>query len=604
MKWFASVGLYSDWFGGILNQLYSLTGEEETLEKAVEAYQGAAETYRKAKLPSRVAEAQWHTARLCDQLGEHTKSERSFQSASENYRLVAEKIPQLKQFYMDYALYMQAWSEIEKAKKSHSREDHEEAKKHYEEAATLHDSTESWKYLAQNYLAWAKLEEAEDLSRQEQGEEATQAFKEAADLFCKAKTPIKTELKDIQDIDEKKMAPQLVKASDLRREYCQGRIALEEAKLLDRRGDHTSSSKKYTSAAKTFEKITETMETESDRKALRPIIFLCQAWQKMMMAETKASSDLYREAAGLFEQAHENSISKRTSLLALGHSSFCKALEAGTRFEATRDMTLHSTAKQQMEAASNYYLKAGFKSAADYTKATQRLFDAYMYMNVAEKETDPQKKAKYYEMAEKLLQASIGSYVKAKHPEKIEEVQRLLEKVAEEREMAVTLSEVLHAPPIVSQTVAFSTPTQTQEVAVGLERFEHADIQANLILHVKELKVGENLEIEIELINAGKAPALLIKVEQIVPKGFNLVEKPEIYRIEDRYLNMKGRRLDPLKTEEVKLVLKPQKKGVFPLKPRVLYLDETGKYKSHEPEPVTITVKELGISGWLKGPDK
>ena len=31
-------------------------------------------------------------------------------------------------------------------------------------------------------------------------------------------------------------------------------------------------------------------------------------------------------------------------------------------------------------------------------------------------------------------------------------------------------------------------------------------------------------------------------------------------------------------------------------------LDETGNYKSHEPEPVTITVKELGISGWLKGP--
>ena len=601
---FAALGWYYDWFGGILNQLYSLTREEEPLEKAVKVYEATAETYRKAELPTRMAEAYWHAARLYDQLGEHMEAERNFQSASENYRLAAKKIPQLKEFYMDHALYMQAWSEIEKARESHSREEYEEAKEHYEKAASLHDSSESWKYLAQNYLAWAKLEEAEDLSRSEQGEEATEAFKEAANLFFKAKTSIKTEPKKIQDIGGKRMATELIKASDLRHEYCQGRIALEEAKLLDRRGDHISSSKKYTSAAKIFQEITETIEPESNRKELRPIIFLCQAWQKMVMAETKASPDLYREAAELFEQAHEHSISKRTSLLALGHSSFCKALEAGTGFEATRDMTLHSTAKQQMEAASNYYLKAGFKSAADYTKATQRLFDAYMYMNVAEKEMDPQKKAKYYEMAEKLLQASIGSYVKAKHPEKIDEVKRLLEKVTEEREMAVTLSEVLHAPPIVSQTVAFSTPTQTQEIAVGLERFEHADIQANLILHVTELKVGENLEIEIELVNAGKAPALLVKVEQIVPKGFDLIEKPEIYRIEDRYLNMKGRRLDPLKTEEVKLVLKPQKKGVFPLKPRVLYLDETGKYKSHEPEPVIITVKELGISGWLKGPGK
>jgi hypothetical protein len=42
-------------------------------------------------------------------------------------------------------------------------------------------------------------------------------------------------------------------------------------------------------------------------------------------------------------------------------------------------------------------------------------------------------------------------------------------------------------------------------------------------------------------------------------------------------------------------------KGMFVMKPRILYLDETGKYRSHEPEPITITVKELGISGWLKG---
>jgi hypothetical protein len=64
---------------------------------------------------------------------------------------------------------------------------------------------------------------------------------------------------------------------------------------------------------------------------------------------------------------------------------------------------------------------------------------------------------------------------------------------------------------------------------------------------------------------------------------------------------MKGKRLDPLKTEYVKLVLKPKVQGVFLLKPKILYLDENGKYKSHEPEPATITVKELGIKGWLKG---
>lgn len=53
-----------------------------------------------------------------------------------------------------------------------------------------------------------------------------------------------------------------------------------------------------------------------------------------------------------------------------------------------------------------------------------------------------------------------------------------------------------------------------------------------------------------------------------------------------------------------KLVLKPVNKGTFHLKPRVLYLDETGKCRSHEPEPVTVIVKEIEISCWLKGPSR
>jgi len=60
----------------------------------------------------------------------------------------------------------------------------------------------------------------------------------------------------------------------------------------------------------------------------------------------------------------------------------------------------------------------------------------------------------------------------------------------EKRQLAVSLSEVLHAPTITSTTNSFSTPTSTHEQAAGLERFEHADIQANLILTVKEVTVG------------------------------------------------------------------------------------------------------------------
>jgi hypothetical protein len=54
---------------------------------------------------------------------------------------------------------------------------------------------------------------------------------------------------------------------------------------------------------------------------------------------------------------------------------------------------------------------------------------------------------------------------------------------------------------------------------------------------------------------------------------------------------------------EIKLMLKPRKKGKFVLMPKLQFMDETGKHKSCEPEKIAVTVKELGIRGWLRGKD-
>jgi hypothetical protein len=204
-------------------------------------------------------------------------------------------------------------------------------------------------------------------------------------------------------------------------------------------------------------------------------------------------------------------------------------------------------------------------------------------------------------MVEKVLQTSAGSFTKAEHPEKREQVLKLLEKARDDRELAASLNEVMHAPSIVSTTRVLTAPTPTHEEAVGSERFEHADVQTNLIIRQKELKVGEDLKVEIELVNAGRSPAVLIKLSEIIPEGFELVDKPENYRLEDSYLNMKGKRLDALKPEEIKITLKPKSQGVFQLRPRISYLDENSRYRYCDTEPVSVVVKELGIKGWLKG---
>jgi tetratricopeptide (TPR) repeat protein len=144
--------------------------------------------------------------------------------------------------------------------------------------------------------------------------------------------------------------------------------------------------------------------------------------------------------------------------------------------------------------------------------------------------------------------------------------------------------------------------TQIREETVSPESPEYTEVQSKIIASPRELKIGESLELEIELTNTCKKGAILLtKITEVIPEGFTIVKKPELYRIEGNCLNMKEKQLDPSKTEEVKLVLTPKIQGTFHIKPKILYIDADGKEKTHEPKPTSITVKELGIKGWLKG---
>jgi tetratricopeptide (TPR) repeat protein len=158
-------------------------------------------------------------------------------------------------------------------------------------------------------------------------------------------------------------------------------------------------------------------------------------------------------------------------------------------------------------------------------------------------------------------------------------------------EKTMTLVETLNPP-----------STQTPETTVSPEGPEVTDLQANIIAAPKEIKIGESLELEIELTNTRKEGAILLtKITEVVPEGFAISKKPEFYRMEGDCLNMKEKRLGPQETEIVKLVLTPKVQGTFQVKPKILYIDIDGKEKTLEPKPASITVKELGIKGWLKG---
>lgn len=589
-KFFAMMGLWQNALGTCALRLFEVSSDKKNLAIAIQSFDDAAESYAKAAQPSRQAESCWSSARAYDTLGEHQKSHERFSQAAAQYGTAAEKLPQLAALYQDHSRYMEVWSQMELARYQHLKQEYVLSGEHYEKTATLLASTERWKFLSTNYSAWSSVEKAEGLSRAENSKEAIDAFREAATLFKDSKSKMQEQLAKIDANDEKQMVERLIDAADRRQELCKARIALEEARLLDKGGNLSSASEKYGLAADMFTKIKQGLTAEQDRKEVELIITLSKAWKAMAKAEAESSPGLYEDAAHLFDEAKNLSPGDKAKNLAIGHSRLCMALGAGARYADAPESTLHAAAVQNLESAAKYYLKANQQSAAEYAKASKLLFDSYAYMNRADSEEDQEKKTRLYTMAEKVLQASASSYYKADQPGKKDQVLKLLAKVQQDKELAISLTEILRAPDVVSTTMAFSSPTPTYETAVGLDRFAHADIQANLIAPKKELKMDEDLILGIELVNAGRGPAQLIKLQDLLPKGFTLREEPGGYRMEDSYLDLRGRRLDPLKTEEINLILKPTHRGQFALKPRILYLDESGKYKSHEPEPIKVSV--------------
>jgi hypothetical protein len=224
-------------------------------------------------------------------------------------------------------------------------------------------------------------------------------------------------------------------------------------------------------------------------------------------------------------------------------------------------------------------------------------------MTNAELEADPERKMKGFLLAEKCLQRSAELYETAGYVGRRDEVLRTLIKVKEKSEFSLSLGEFLAAPSDASATRMMPTPSMSIEEPVGLQKFDSAFLQASLVADQREVHTNENIHLDVHLANLGKNAAFLVRVEGIIPAGFDVVERPEKCMIENECIIFKGRKLAPLETAEMKLTLKPRKKGMFSFVPKVQYMEETGEYKSFELERLTVTIKELGIRGWLKGPD-
>lgn len=590
---YALLGSWEYELGNLLIHLYELTRNEEDLGSSVGCFERSIEFLGKRDLASRIAESYWKVARSHDLLGEYSSAADMFDKASENYRTAAQRIPQLKSLYLDHSTYMQAWSEIERARYDHEHEDFAGAANYYRIASKLHNSTDRWNSLGPIYLAWSHLEEAEDLSRLAHGEEAIQLLREASALFDGSKQFLERELRKRDSQAEKLTVAEGILWSELGSEFCKARRLLEEAKILDRKGDHRASSRRYGQAAETFERISRGQDVKQGDIDLRFIAKVSRAWEKMTLAEYDGSPQLYLAASGLFDEARQLSRNEKAGWLAIGHSHFCKALESGISLVEKGSLDLSGTIQNHFESAASYYAKAGSQHALECAAASKLLFEALTHMTLANKEGDSAKKAMLYSMAERVLLASADSFMKAGFTGKKEEVLRLVSKASIEKSVALSLTEILHAPSLISSRQSIATDLPRPDSPAGLEWFEQAYVHQNVTVRNVLSDSGPLVEIEIALVNAGRSSAKLARLEGFFSDDLELVTLPEEYLVNGNGLDLGGRVLHPLNTVSFKLVLRPRFQGFFSLHPAVSYFDERGAAKSQPLGPVDIVASPI-----------
>jgi len=122
-------------------------------------------------------------------------------------------------------------------------------------------------------------------------------------------------------------------------------------------------------------------------------------------------------------------------------------------------------------------------------------------------------------------------------------------------------------------------------------------LRAKLTLESRTGRVGETINLRIEVINEGRTPIFLTVIEEMLPVNSELVAKPDYCHLDNNRLNMNRKRLDPDKKEEIRLSLRVLDRGMFALKPRIGYLNGMGHETFFELGPETIEVSENILPG-------
>ena len=554
--------------GLLYEELGILTGEETILNQAREIFLHTIKESIDRRYFSYEAASYQYIARIEDRLGKYMLSAENYLKAEEAYNksLKMIKYKLLKNRIDEKFNYVRAWNFIEQAKSFHVYENHIKAKEFYEKAHDILIELPSYDYEASYYSGWILLEEAEQQSKQEEHERAIESFKKTGKTFEDAIGTLIKSYQKSREKFEKERINQFQKITQVRVNHCNARINLEEARILGKKGENIAAAEKFALASSQFRDICILFKIKREREELEAVYYLCRAWENMELAEKYKDPYRFSEASGLFAKASDLFTDAKLKFLASGNSTFCQALEYGSKFDESIEMKikkeLYPKVKVTLSKAATLYEKGGFKSGTDWAQATSLYFDAAWHLIRADEEIDLQEKGKLLRIGEKYLKSAVELFGKAGYKDKEKEVQDRLTRVEKEESIVFSALSTIKEPSISRSTLGIVAPScplessqsprlsetrlfSDEEKRVTIDRIERKKYQLiyrNLLkeypkvqksecrVGIAQIGISETGDIMNELFEKKFSGLLSIrekKVEEIRFKVKNMIEKAQ-----------------------------------------------------------------------------
>jgi len=288
--------------------------------------------------------------------------------------------------------------------------------------------------------------------------------------------------------------------------------------------------------------------------------------------------------------------------------SFCSAAEKTPLLKYwLMDNALYMKAWKEIEEAKSSKKNGNlFSSAEHYRKASVYLqetlkwrylspyYKALSLVQLVEHHTKKHqfKKARIafdeatssFEQAEMLLK---GRESFAESSEEKEEIEKLAETSRQYLQSTKAKHPSSQRQEAFKKSRDFVPLTRYPESPAGLNAFEDACIRAR-ISAPHEFALGKAIRIIVDIVNVGKKPGVLVRIENLLPPSLSLLEITPRFNREGASLNLKGKILPPLQMMSLNIKVRPSNFGVVELSPRVTYLDYHGDFAVHNVEAIEV----------------